>query len=121
MTHTPGPWKLVGDYERDWVIGNDLIRSISTQDGTPVLEPQWTGCYESDPYGDGPSLDVKEEDAWLIAAAPDLLEALQAFMDMPLSFTRTRQEQLDRNVVLDKARVAIAKAKGRSIEEDGQC
>ena len=44
------------------------------------------------------------------AVVQELVEALQAFLNMPLPVSRTRQEQLDRNVIREKARAALAKA-----------
>lgn len=89
IQHTPGPWH------------------VSTKaDG---LEDGWTVCI----MGDGVDLRIRnetpallgdiEKDADLIAAAPDLLEALEEIVNTPW---------IGGKGGLVKARAAIAKAKG---------
>lgn len=61
MSFTPGPWEWYGD-------------KLRVEGGRPVvLAPVQS------------SIDVSEEDARLIAAAPELLEALKGIMDAPMS------------------------------------
>jgi len=57
--YTPGPW---------WVVHGDLVRTSS---GRPIRQSS-----------DQP-LAVRVADAHLIAAAPDLLEALRLILDEP--------------------------------------
>lgn len=63
LLYSPGPWKIVRakDYTED--PGDTAIMSIEAADGTTVL------------YTDGGYFKPKEENARLIAAAPELLEA----------------------------------------------
>lgn len=91
--HTPGPWNYTMDKERGWDFkltadhGKTAIVS-----GCGCCDSPWVSC---------------EADARLIAAAPELLEALElvvSFVDAGQG-TWTVEEQ-------NKARAAIAKAKG---------
>ena len=90
--HTPGPWKIDYGYNR-------IINFIG-----PCVPDQYAGSSW---------LAVKEEDAILIAAAPDLLAAL-------IAITTTRCDGMDItpiNDAWDMAIAAIAKATG---QEEGQ-
>ncbi len=84
--HTPGPWVSRYDGQNEW--GAD----------------DWTMDSES-----GRSAEIAEtytaNNACLIAAAPDLLEALQAMVD----YYGTASANVD---ALKQARAAIAKATG---------
>lgn len=123
MTHTPGPWKWIcsdagpvdeygcstpaeidptafkskGYYANPELIGNNE---------SPVIT---AGAGEYCPFRNG-------ADALLIAAAPDLLEALQSILNIEgpamAGGTLGAFKGLDIAYHFDKARVAIAKAKG---------
>jgi hypothetical protein len=95
--HTPGPWEwwtscswkrlTSKDSKGEWLRqGNVLCPSIAS-DGHPVL-------------------DVSEADMALIAAAPDMLEALKALRDACMGMVPDCAGQVD---------AAIAKAEGRSL------
>lgn len=95
--HTPGPW-IVGYY--DFL---DQQVYIDAPSGDPDLGyKSWEGvaiaygCEESPFKG----LEKAKANAMLIAAAPDLLEALEALVECPTLGAR------------DRAIEAIAKAKG---------
>ena len=87
-THTPGPWYVLGDY-------------VSSKSGGEVV------C---------PIKRIRAEDLSLIAAAPDLLEALRGLL------RETRQSVPNINVKkhfslmvqMEEAKSAIAKAEGRA-------
>lgn len=85
MSHTPGPWEITTRLTFGWDV--------------KVKDRDWLICglcFEDD--------DDKKADALLIAAAPDLLEALETLI----------QDQRDASLpVLAKARAAIAKARGQ--------
>jgi hypothetical protein len=83
--HTPGPWRY--DYELDYC--GEIIAS----NGTSICS-----------FTDEPSTN----DARLIAAAPELLEALQGMLDL-LEDT----SELSRKLAVMDARAAIAKATGK--------
>lgn len=89
--HTPGPWALTG-----WTAGDDFGWSIRIADAPYRLEVSaW--CAES------------EADARLIAAAPDLLEALEAVLAVPEARKALVNWGTDE---LLAARAAVAKARG---------
>ena len=87
--HTPGPWTVTRVSKS--TILKDLYVSASPERVARVVLPATAN-----------SIDEYEANARLIAAAPDLLEALKGFMD--------GAEAMGWNT--DKARAAIAKATG---------
>lgn len=104
MKHTPGPWQI----ERK---GPLIIKSI--------------GPCEPDEYAGAAWLEVSEADALLIAAAPDLLEALRDSLIMLARLKRHCRivdnagytpdgRMLSLTCVEDAANAAIAKAEGRT-------
>ena len=85
MSHTPGPWEITTRLTFGWDV--------------KVKDRDWLICglcFEDD--------DDKKADAHLIAAAPELLEALEEMVAIA--------EDQGHRVV--KARKAIAKARGQS-------
>ncbi len=90
-THTPGPWKA---WQRDADKGSNywLIRTASEKTG---LEDTLRGY-------------CGEANARLIAAAPDLLEALEGLLEC-ISETRGK----DATKAVAKALAVIAKAEGK--------
>lgn len=88
MSHTPGPWS--------WWTSNSHKRLTAEgkQDGGVLSAVSASGHAD---------VRVSEQDARLIAAAPDLLEALQFVMS-------ATGEQL--STAFEQAQVAIAKATG---------
>lgn len=88
MKHTPGPWEWVDN--KGWF---GLIGLVGS-DGTRVL-------------GDDPELNHDTPDGCLIAAAPELLEALQK----AVMWDGWDQEGVTA-VWLEQAQTAIAKATG---------
>ncbi|MFU2053310.1 hypothetical protein [Bordetella hinzii] len=109
--HTPGPWKVF-----DSMVYGDTY-GIDGEDGTAVV---YYG------YRDTKNGIPKKADARLIAAAPELLEALEkraqadaAYAQLAMSdVTPDTHEQLLQQIedaeeaAKDAARAAIAKAKG---------
>jgi hypothetical protein len=88
-THTPGPWRA------------DNNGRIYTQEGLYVAA-----------VGDAPNRSgaKRDEYARLIAAAPELLEALEAAAET----IKALDEDYDMHPVYIAARAAIAKARGES-------
>ena len=70
----PRPWKL---QIADSILDDDVCPVVDA-DGNPVFDTHQEGGCESDPYATWTAWDISEEDARLIAAAPDLLEACKA-------------------------------------------
>lgn len=111
--HTPGPWRL----------GSPGIGvGVQGADGTWVVtNVGGTGGYTLRP--DGTHDDSGEANARLIAASPDLLEALRALLEavewsstampdaMPLGAWLTASDRM--KATLGGARAAIAKAGGK--------
>lgn len=94
MSHTPGPW-----------IHAPLSDAIITPRGVAVAEPP-----------DGYDEEQWQADAALIAAAPDLLDALKALrknVDVDLSGYWTEST----SNFMQQADAAIAKAEGRTTEK----
>ena len=96
--HTPGPWQMGESHETavEVQIAREPFSRIATViGGSRVLR--------------GPSLsgDTMEANARLIAAAPDMLEALRKVDDL---LVENATEPTDLQAIL---RAAIAKAKGR--------
>lgn len=93
--HTPGDWGITpgADYDRDaWLVGPNHPKPTSTKS-----------------YDDLVAVVYKEEDAILIAAAPELLEALQKMVD-----TFTGGTSMQHAVRLEAIEaIDIARAEGR--------
>lgn len=103
--HTPGPWSVKNDYdERHIVIAN--IDGESFPDGTT----SYTYDFVCDTYGgdyESKSRAVANANARLIAAAPELLDALRNLVAVQPNLMANSAEIAD-------ARAAIAKAGGAS-------
>jgi hypothetical protein len=95
--HTPGPWRVDPDHFRD----------VQTTDGAIEICLAEGG----EPYGKNlfsvPPIEEAHANARLIAAAPDLLEALKAILEDMDSEHGTDYDYA-------KARAAIAKATGEA-------
>jgi len=106
--HTPGPWEWsrYGNNDGDY----QYLRQKEEQHHPSVLSPeegQIYDEYDSDP----PHIDIKDADANLIVAAPDLLEALQNTMALvDLKYGNTDHTA---GPVMDLAHAAVAKARGQ--------
>lgn len=88
INHTPGPW-VIGKHDHDVVM-------VDTASGTAIC----------DVYGES---DDRPANARLISAAPDLLEALETLKRV---VSKMRHTLDDDDPALERAREAIAKAKG---------
>lgn len=98
MSHTPGPWKNLGHYEHiDKETGMGFRFALVGPEPSAVA---WVADDEGD--GEG-SANVA-----LIAAAPDLLAALQALL-----FACRDGAVLPRDAAYHQAMAAIAKATGK--------
>lgn len=90
--HTPGPWEIKRHYD-------SCYKNISAQKHTELARVVW--CMEDEDRS-----PECEANAYLIAAAPDLLEALQNLLKVHEGEGGTEHH------AGDMARAAIAKAKG---------
>lgn len=111
MTHTPGPW--IFSPERDT---HDSI--IHTADA--VEKHGYIGADNGGVVGSSEWIWIKDEDARLIAAAPDLLEALEGAigaLEQDLDAGRDSGDADWEGLAfqrLEAARAAIAKARGET-------
>ncbi len=96
---TKGPWKIRT---------NDHSFDVLTEDDKHAICTNY-GCYSS--------TEQKKVDAHLIAAAPQLYEALHLWMDAfnsHLMSSSSKKAQARRAEMWDKANAAMAKARGES-------
>ncbi|WP_334158542.1 hypothetical protein [Achromobacter insolitus] len=109
--HTPGPWYTGEPFEA--FPGAGLRFHISQAEGAPYT-PHYSDVaqFVAETIS-SEKLAIQQANAWLIAAAPDLLEALIA-MEQEKSDYMTRNALGDPSVETTNkmARAAIAKAKG---------
>jgi hypothetical protein len=101
--HTPGPWKLgnafgIKDKNGNWV--SEPIRSVFAND-------------ETNDTGPSSICTAHESDAKLIAAAPEMLEALE-FILMASDFDGQPIPIVSARLITEKAKDAIRKARGES-------
>ena len=73
MSHTPGPWKFKVVEETDSFLG---CKWLDGGGGSSVIDlsNEWTGYPEN---GEDLQMTISKDDAALIAAAPEVLEALE--------------------------------------------
>lgn len=93
--HTPGPWRIFAPFGLERA---EIVTDRATADET-----------ESIISFDGE--ENTEANARLIAAAPDLLEALEFFFNIMHDFESSRRKGYV-TFALNQARAALAKAKG---------
>lgn len=91
--HTPGPWHIQDDHGKRWIETNGNDDTIAE-------------IHRRRRMGSVYSCEEADANARLIAAAPDLLEALEEFM------AHGEQAFGHDFEVMVKARAAIAKARG---------
>jgi hypothetical protein len=98
---TPGPWKFT-DRPNDGCCWTHHVET-EQRDDSPVMEGlDYPKAHVADVDG--------EANARLIAAAPELLEALKQFVSHP------RVGQIYGATLIDAAAAAIAKAEGREVK-----
>lgn len=113
VSHTPGPWKVYQDCQRERGNPFDVNRFIATQDA------HWSGdnCDGSDYLMSGSLIcemrDGPAANARLIAAAPELLEALRfclPALEWSANNSPSAVRRSSARSELEMARAAIAKA-----------
>jgi hypothetical protein len=97
--HTPGPWRI-GEYAV-----NDYCPTIYGPDGFAICTME---------QGNVNIADIVEADARLIAACPDMLEALQLVVDglSAFVFKMNVKDHFSEKLAMESARTAIKKALG---------
>ena len=105
--HTPGPWKTKGPSKYMPSISDGGDYGILNADGDIIAEAICrVGVNKYCPA---------EQNAFLIAAAPDMYAALKAIADRDIAYMngRVMGDQIEMRCV-EQARAAIAKAEGKS-------
>lgn len=96
--HTPGPWMVDTNFR-----GEQFVQAGNTEDG---IQP-FGSCSCCGEYIYGYNQEEREANARLIAAAPDLLEALKSLLCVDYrSWDNSAQEKWE------AASAAVAKAEG---------
>ena len=112
-SHTPGPWKA--QISADFVGGNSYSIFTAHENRSAQVQDLVAASFPGTVHGHGPANISGPEaraNAALIAAAPDLLEALQDLLDGHAAGAITGDD-------LDGARRAIAKATGAARATEG--
>lgn len=109
MKPTPGPWEIDDDSQRIDGIGAVRMYRVTAPSGDVVAEFSNAGCnwivYEDDGEGTGVHYDEQAmANARLIAASPDMFEALEAML--------AASDPADEYAAETKAKAALAKARG---------
>jgi hypothetical protein len=101
-THTPGPWMPPEPTSNRVILEGGTIYKIraNKRDKTPIV---FVAGLDDDGRDEGPA------NASLIAAAPDLLEALEVMTERQSLYSGGHDDG-----AITKARAAIAKAKGEA-------
>lgn len=102
VKHTPGPWQVCAGFIKTYYPSDALIVNA----GTRTSDVAWVPCR----YEDLPEMDVTQRaNAALIAAAPDLLDACIAALEV---IDELIGADYDITGEQAKCKAAIAKAKG---------
>jgi hypothetical protein len=101
-THTAGPWEGLYDDEDEVPEMHGPHGHVITEDGSFELAVVWANEV---------GLDVAKANAFLMASAPDLLEALEKLASAVLMLV-TGNESPGLTAAFNAAQAAIAKAKG---------
>ncbi|WP_454676643.1 hypothetical protein [Achromobacter marplatensis] len=104
--HTPGPWHAGEPFES--FPGAELRFHISQAEGAPYTQHYSDVANLLAETIPGEKLDIQRANARLIAAAPELLDALEVLLDMDISYQRGPKVQEAESA----ARLAVAKARG---------
>jgi hypothetical protein len=116
MSHTPGPWEVSNSTDVFTRTGARNAAGIDAahNDGWQICDCSVGFTFMAD--GGEAGLDFAEQmaNARLIAAAPDLLEAAEAFIEAGTAGNRIPYVEPSWNDVWRLMRAAIAKARGAS-------
>ena len=118
--HTPGPWALVQEDKWPWGLRIDPgvaeLRRIAHSTAHKSLDDVRSAAGFDDRQKVAGMVATQEANARLIAAAPDLLEALveaQIALDLAkCTFSEFGSVRPEVNIALAQVRAAIDKAKG---------
>lgn len=99
--HTPGPWTCCINKSRTAYL-------IKDENGRIIATPSWHSCDDTH-Y---PLQAQSEANSKLMAAAPELLEALKRIGDPEFRYASDDDEDTQLSMRIADARAAIAKATG---------
>lgn len=106
--HTPGPW----NYERQGTVGDWKIIGPETE-GEPCRPSEVSLLGKLVSFKPGVAFTIyHEENARLIAASPDMLQALECIVAV---LSQNKTFPADINYAKSAAEAAIAKAIGKSV------
>lgn len=105
MSHTPGPWVVWGVSSND---GESEV--VSNRDGSKTI--CWTADTYNEDEDEGEATDEDLSNARLIAAAPELLEALEAAKGT-IEYLLSNDDNGPAYNCLELISSAISKAEGR--------
>lgn len=115
VAHTPGPW--VVDLNSPLTLGGDTVSvDALTPDGKHVDREICTLMMDTDAYPNGKGWKTDAANARLIAAAPDLLAALEPFAELLFEREWPKGEVFRLEITagdIYAAQDAIAKATGQ--------
>jgi hypothetical protein len=113
--HTPGPWRTA-DMHKHGLYMNDGAASVvqadeAAEEDEPIQHIAFVSCHADYKRGTGhkAQCEARDANARLIAAAPDLLEALKAVMEALIADL----PQAEGGPTVQGALAAIAKAEGQ--------
>jgi len=109
MSHTPGPWHTDKEYPiYIWGPNKEMVADLPDA-GEESYLARMRGVVG------GATEQEQEDNACLMAAAPDLLEALKILYEETADYIRINNlGDVHHNCSMQMARAAIAKAEGRS-------
>jgi hypothetical protein len=111
--HTPGPWQIDSEDGQWWIYGGGDERATIGIAKCDLIVNAVSGiCKQQNPINGGIDNDEKLANAALIAAAPDLLAAVES-IDWGHENNKHGPTLKEWLVFRDKALAAIAKARGR--------
>lgn len=114
--HTPGPWEIVGIHIYTALGGiNAKGSKAHATDGWNIATVNPWACTNEDGVDEDLQADEQRANARLIAAAPELLEAVEYCRDLLMRYeiNRVNGEEIA-DEALKKLNAAIAKARGES-------
>jgi hypothetical protein len=108
--HTQGPWKQVDETIIPW--GNETAK-VATIEGADDQVVALSILYG--PFIDDINNEAEAEaNAALIAAAPEMLEALESALETMIFYCEQREEDDATDICCNQIRAAIRKARGES-------
>jgi hypothetical protein len=110
--HTPGPWQIDSEDGQWWIYGGGDARATTGIAKCDLIVNAVMGiCKQQNVIGQRMPDGEREANARLIAAAPDLLDALREIVDVGAEYYDMDSGE-NGSPAMAAARAAIAKAEG---------